>query len=159
MRCSVAAEEGIGSWRPVASDDCDEDELFTSIGCEDPADTLRRVTDEVHNQFQKDPQSYLDELKPAERAATEANPKFAQANYGKAMERAVARHPDVEPHFEHVGGASNPDFLLTTRHGGAPFELTTNSASAFLGHVNRWYVEPLTYVTNPSVPFGFGVLP
>ncbi|MFF0204374.1 DNRLRE domain-containing protein [Streptomyces sp. NPDC005017] len=150
---------GKATWRPVASDGCDEDELFTSIGCEDPAETLQRVTDEVHQEFQKNPQSYLDELTPAERAATEADPKFAQASYGKAMERAVARHPDVQPHFEHVGGAGNPDFLLVTRHGVSPYELTTNSNGAFLGHVNRWYVEPLTYITYPSVPFGFGVLP
>ncbi|MEU3256185.1 hypothetical protein [Streptomyces sp. NPDC006997] len=137
----------------AGSDDCDEDELFTSVGCEDPAETIQRATDEVHQEFQKDPQRYLDELTDAERAATEADPKFAQSNYGKAMERAVAEHPEVKPHFQHVGGANNPDFLLTTRHGVSPYELATNSAGAFLGHVNRWYVEPLTYITYPSVPF------
>ncbi|WP_415952536.1 DNRLRE domain-containing protein [Streptomyces sp. KLOTTS4A1] len=141
-------------------DFCEEDEIFTSEGCENPTDAMQRVTNRVNEEFRKNPDQYLDELTDAERAAAVENPFLARMNYGKAMERAVARDPDIANHFEHVGGAGRPDFVFLTRSGGQVenYELTTNSTAAALSHLPRPYVDPLTYVTYPSVPYGFGVL-
>ncbi|MFC6079866.1 RHS repeat-associated core domain-containing protein [Sphaerisporangium aureirubrum] len=147
-----------GSLR-VAGDMCDDDEILTSVGCEDPLDTLQRVVNDIRDRFVRNPDEIRRYLKPGEiRAAREPGQSWlGRPNVGKAVERAAARHPDVAQHFHVIGGGKMPDFvaLRTMRM----YEVTTNSTSAFFNHVGRSYVDPRAYVQYQQVPYGTGLLP
>ncbi|MBG0825910.1 DNRLRE domain-containing protein [Planomonospora sp. ID91781] len=155
--------EGGGAEPPgrlrVAGDMCDEDEIFTSVGCEDPLDTLERVVNGLRDRFAKNPDDMRRYLSQPEMDAA-LKPKkgfLGRMNVGKAIEKAAARHPDIQQHFVAVGGRDMPDFvaLRTMRM----YEVTTNSPSAFFNHINRGYVDPTAYIGYKQVPFGTGLLP
>lgn len=116
---------------------------------------MRRAVKETYDQLRANPSMALSELSDAELDYLMDNPGMGQANFGKALERAVARHPDVKPYFMQVGGASMPDFV------GLPnlemYEITTDTLAQMIKHFARSYVNPMTYITYPSVPYGFGV--
>ncbi|MFG1681503.1 RHS repeat-associated core domain-containing protein [Nonomuraea sp. NPDC049269] len=147
-----------GSLR-VAGDMCDEDEILTSVGCESPLDTLKRVVNNLRDHFTKNPDDMRRYLSQPEMDAA-LNPKggfLGRINVGKAVERAAANHPDINQHFFTVTGKDMPDFVAirTLRM----YEVTTNTPSAFFSHVNRGYVDPTQYVPYGQVPFGTGLLP
>ncbi|MEU6227582.1 LamG-like jellyroll fold domain-containing protein [Streptomyces sp. NPDC047042] len=146
---------GGGTKVAVGAEGCEPDEILTSVGCEDPDDTMRRAVKETYEWLRNDPGASNEFLSESELNYLRENPGMGQANFGKALERAVAEHPDVKPYFMQVGGASMPDFVGTTNL--EMYEVTTNTLEQLVKHFARSYVNPMTYITYPSVPYGFGV--
>jgi hypothetical protein len=53
-----------------------------------------------------------------------------------------------------IGGAFMPDFVGTTNL--EMYEVTTETLDQMIKHFARSYVNPMTYITCPGVPWGFG---
>jgi hypothetical protein len=123
---------------------------------------LQEIVDDVHARMLADPEYAAQFLTEGELRQVHENPNWTSANYGKAMERAVAARLETEPalsrflHTPQRPGVPTPDIGGPVRPTGPQaFDVTSGSQSAVAQHQGRSYAGITELVTYPPIPPGW----
>jgi hypothetical protein len=100
---------------------------------------LKTAADMYREQFIANPDLVLAQLNEAEGAAAQSAPYLWRMFFGRALERIVARDPQVAALFRYVGQGPGADFILRATQ--SAYELTTSNPGTIAAHVARGIVD------------------
>ncbi len=116
-----------------------------------PRYMLQRVVNKVSAELVANPASAKSLLSRKEYFSGQRSPRTFPLNYGKAMERGVAKtireSATLSKYYKHIGGPNSPDFIGLNLLEGRTFELTTFRAMS--AHMGRPYIDAFILYKRP----------
>jgi RHS repeat-associated protein len=111
---------------------------------------LQDAANAIRESLAGDPAAVLGQLSRAEGDAAQSAPYLWRIFFCRAVERAMARLPEVREVFDYTGAGRGADFVLRATQ--SEWEVTADAASTVARHLARPYVEAARLIKYVKLP-------